>query len=219
MRPNPILNALRDQYLNTQLAGDRRAALQFIDDALRTGVSVSDMQQHVVRAAQLEIGRLWQEDRISVAQEHLATAISHLALAHLFQRADFRARRGQKVIVACVPGELHDLPARLMSDALDMHGYDVRFLGADVPLPDLLEVLKQEKPELLALSVTMVFNLPAMREVVKRVRATFPELPIAIGGHAATGAGAAPLDIAPDVIAGSAEELMNNIEHILAARA
>ncbi|HTU64440.1 MAG TPA: cobalamin-dependent protein [Steroidobacteraceae bacterium] len=218
MPANPILNALRDQYLNTQLAGDRRAALRFIDDALRSGVSVPDMQTHVVRAAQHEIGKLWQEDRISVAQEHLATAISHLALAHLFQHAEFRARVGRKVVVACVPGELHDLPARLLSDALDVHGYDVRFLGADVPLQDLLAVLAAEKPALLALSVTMLFNLPSMREVLRQVRSALPGLPIAIGGHAATTPDAVPFD-APDVITGSAEQLLNDIDRLLAARA
>jgi methanogenic corrinoid protein MtbC1 len=204
------LDALRDQYLHTQLAGDRRAALRFIDGALRAGHSVSAVRQRVIQAAQREIGRLWQEDQISIAQEHLATAISQLALAHLFQHADFRARIGRKIMVACVPGEQHDLPARLLADALDVEGYDVRFLGADVPLPDLLDSIAIENPDLLALSVTMVFNLPSLRETLRRVRLHHPQLRVAVGGHAAT-AGAAPGAFGADILAGTSDELLESI--------
>lgn len=207
------LDQLRDQYLHTQLAGDRRAALQFIDGALRAGHSVSAVRSGVVQAAQREIGRLWQEDRISIAQEHLATAISHLALAHLFQQAEFRARVGRKIIVACVPGELHDLPARLLADALDVDGYDVRFLGADVPLPDLLDAVGIEQPDLLALSVTMIFNLPSMRETLRRVRGAHPQLPIAVGGHAAVNASTQEID--PRIFYATTEELLGQVERWL----
>jgi MerR family transcriptional regulator, light-induced transcriptional regulator len=205
------LDALRDQYLHTQLAGDRRAALQFIEGALRAGHSVASVRASVVQAAQREIGRLWQEDRISIAQEHLATAISQLALAHLFQHSEFRARLGRKILVACVPGEQHDLPARLFADALDVDGYDVRFLGADVPLPDLLDAIAIERPDLLALSVTMVFNLPSLRETLQRVRAANPRLRIAVGGHAAMTAGGSQAAFGDGIVAGSSDELLASI--------
>jgi methanogenic corrinoid protein MtbC1 len=217
--PHSNLDALRDQYLHTQLAGDRRAALQFIEGALRAGHSVASVRARVVQAAQREIGRLWQEDRISIAQEHLATAISQLALAHLFQHSEFRARLGRKIIVSCVPGELHDLPARLLADALDVDGYDVRFLGADVPLPDLLDAIAIERPDLLALSVTMIFNLPSLRETLRRVRASNPALRIAVGGHAAVAASDSPAAFGDGIVAGSSEDLLGQIEQWLGAPA
>ncbi len=188
------LDDLRDQYLQNQLAGDRRAALTFIEDTLRAGVPVADVQARIVQAAQREIGRLWQEDRISIAQEHMATAISQLVMAHLFQHAQFSARLGRKVLVACVPGELHEFPARLLADTLDMAGYDVRFLGADVPIDDLLTEIEREKPDLVALSVTMVFNMRSLREVLKTVRARHAELRIAVGGLACEHSSSSPAD-------------------------
>jgi methanogenic corrinoid protein MtbC1 len=178
------LEALRDEYLRHQLAGDRRAAMSFITGALEDGVAARDLLSRVVQSAQQEIGRLWQEDRISIAQEHMATAISQLVLAHLFQHAQFGERLGKKILVACVPGELHDFPARMLADSLDVGGYDIRFLGADVPLPDLQKAIEAEKPDVLALSVTMVFNLPSARKTIASVRARWPNLPIIVGGHA-----------------------------------
>jgi methanogenic corrinoid protein MtbC1 len=169
------------------LGGDRRGALRCaLDDALAAGLSVDEVQDGVVRAAQREIGRLWEQDRISIAQEHMATAIAHVVLAHLYQRAKPAPAVGRKILVACVEGELHDFPARLAADALDLAGFDVRFLGANVPTDDLLPAIRREAPDLLALSVTMTFNVPALRTAVARVREAEPQLPIAIGGHACT---------------------------------
>jgi MerR family transcriptional regulator, light-induced transcriptional regulator len=211
--------AMCDRYVETQLGGDRRAALQFIDEALREGVPADDVRHHVVQAAQREIGRLWQEDRISIAQEHMATAISQLALAHLFQHATFHARVGRKILIACVPGEHHDFPTRLLADALDVAGYDVRFLGADVPLDSLLRAVDTEKPDLVALSVTMVFNVPSLREAVRMVRARSGQpVPIAIGGSVFS----TSLDLAEgidvELVAGDSQAFIQQLDRFFGER-
>lgn len=205
--------AMCEGYLRTQLGGDRRAALQFIEEALREGASPDDVRCHIVQAAQREIGRLWQEDRISIAQEHMATAISQLALAHLFQHARFRDRVGKKILVACVPGEQHDFPARLLADTLDVAGYDVRFLGADVPLDSLLRSLDEERPDLLALSVTMIFNIQALRQAVQAVRAKFArQIPIAIGGNAFSASLELAVGIDADLVAGDSQKFIAQLD-------
>jgi len=180
----PDLTQLRNRYLAAQLAGDRREALRLVtSDGLDRGASVLELQLSVIQEAQREIGRLWQESAISIAQEHMATAISNMALAHLYDRATRAPSNGKKVIVACVDGELHDFPARLVADALDLAGFEVRYLGASVPADSLIAMIREEKPDLLALSVTMDTHLAALEKTVELVReATARELPIAIGG-------------------------------------
>src|SRR5690349_3730573 len=90
----PLLSGLRGakypelvkRYVEAQLAGDRDAAIRLLmEEGLEKGVSVAELQLDVIQRAQREIGRLWQENKISVAQEHLATAISQLVLAHLYR--------------------------------------------------------------------------------------------------------------------------------------
>ncbi len=182
------VQVLRDRYLQAQLVGDRRGAIQvLVEEGLKKGASITQLQLEVIQEAQREIGQLWQEDRISVAEVHMATAISQVALAHLFQLATPHAPNGKKIVLACVEGELHDFPARLAADALDLAGFDVRFLGANVSTDSLLSVISTQKPDLVALSVAMVFNIPALRTAVARIRALFGhELPIAVGGYAFT---------------------------------
>lgn len=171
-------------YLQAQLGGNRREAVRLIvEDGLQRGLTCLDIHK-VIQQAQSEIGRLWQEDRITIAQEHMATAISQLVLSHVYQFADTPRSNGKKVLMACVEGELHDFPARLVADALDLAGFELRYLGASVPHQSLVEMLDAQRPDLLVLSVTMTFNVPSLREAVRRVRARHPDVPIAVGGAA-----------------------------------
>jgi methanogenic corrinoid protein MtbC1 len=180
------LGELKEKYLRAQLAGDRREAVRIVvEEGLGSGASVVDLQAEVISAAQDEIGRLWQLNVVTIAQEHMATAISHLTLAALFERARVAAPTGKKIVIACVEGELHDLPARLASDLLEIAGFDVRFLGANVPHDHLVSMVREEKPQLVGLSVTMSFNLQSLRDAVSMLRAV-TAAPIFAGGHALT---------------------------------
>ena len=143
------IDDLQQRFLQAQLAGDRRRAMELVTHARTDGtISSHDIRARVIRAAQQEIGRLWERNAISIAQEHMATAISQLALAELFRHEPPPRRNGRKIIVACVEGELHDFPARLVADELDVAGFDVRFLGASVPLDALLSFIAREDPDL-----------------------------------------------------------------------
>jgi MerR family transcriptional regulator, light-induced transcriptional regulator len=211
------LPALRRRYLAAQLAGNRREALRLvIDEGIARGASVLDVQLGVIQEAQREIGRLWQENSISIAQEHMATAISSMTLAHLFDRAPRAPSNGKLVMVGCVEGELHDFPARLVADSLDLAGFDVRYLGASVPTDSLLQMLAADPPDLLALSTTMTFNVPALRRALERVRAqTGGKLPIVVGGGACSWVKNAAEELAADGTACDAAETVRVISRLL----
>lgn len=178
------LNPLRDRYVAAQLAGDRRKALRLFVEAEANATLTFTQLRRVVQEAQREIGRLWQEGQINIAQEHMATAISQLVLAHLFHEDTPLPTNGKKVVVACVEGELHEFPARLTADGLDSAGFVVRFFGANMPVTSLLTAIADEKPDLVALSITMTFNIPVLRATVDLVREQEGKLPIVVGGHA-----------------------------------
>ncbi len=189
----PSLAELCEQYLKAQLAGDRREAVRVVvEEGLEKGQTVPDLHRHVIGGAQLEIGRLWQLNQVSVAQEHMASAISQLALAQLFQNATPAKPIEKRAIIACVDGEQHELPARFVADELELAGFDVSFLGASVPSDTLIDFVRETKPALIGLSVTMSFHLPSARRAIVALRAVTP-VPIMVGGHA--------LGWSPDVLA------------------
>lgn len=210
--------ALAQRFVEAQLAGDRREAVRIaIEDAIGNGARVVDVQALVIAAAQEQIGKLWQANRISIAQEHLATGISQLVLARLFDFHPPAKRNGKIVAIACVAGEHHDLPARLVSDFLDIAGFTVRCYGADVPTDHLLAVLAASTPHLLALSVTMSFHVPALRDAVAQVRAAHPDLPIVIGGHAVRWAADLTTQLGVTTAPSSPDELTAVIQRLTGA--
>jgi len=177
---------LSERFLAAQLRGDRRGGLRVImEDGLARGISIPDLHQHVIRRAQLEIGRLWESNSITVAREHVATAIAHLALAQLYPHLPRAEPSGHRVVLACVDGEHHDLAARIVCDFLEMAGLDVLFLGADNPPDELITAVREHEAHALALSVTVTYHLDALEEAVECARAEFGrDFPIYAGGRA-----------------------------------
>src|SRR5947208_2720790 len=78
------LTELARQYLRALLAGERQGASRLILDAVKAGVPVRDIYLHVFQRCQQEAGRLWQVNRLTVAQEHYATAATQLIMAQLY---------------------------------------------------------------------------------------------------------------------------------------
>jgi methanogenic corrinoid protein MtbC1 len=176
-------NSLQRAYLTAQLSGDRRAALKLIEAALRDGMKVPELHLTLVEPAQQEIGRLWQENRISVAQEHLATSISQLVVTMLYQHLPRGEANGRVALVACVEGEHHDMGGRMGADFLEMAGFSVRLLGSNVAIQKVVQALAETNADVLGLSATTSFCLPALVRTVEAVRQARPSLPILLGGQ------------------------------------
>ncbi|UQA55152.1 cobalamin B12-binding domain-containing protein [Polyangium aurulentum] len=211
------LDDLRARFLRAQLAGDRREALRIVtEEGVRRGAPAIDVALSVIQEAQREIGQLWQDNRISVADEHLATAVAQVALAHLYQLATPLPPNGKTILVACVEGELHDFPARLAADALELAGFSVRFLGADVPTEGLSRMIAKDRPDLVALSATMSFNLPSLIDAVRKLRASLGDkLPILIGGRACQGLDGLAEELGAEGAGGDAWELIATARRLL----
>jgi MerR family transcriptional regulator, light-induced transcriptional regulator len=121
----------------------------------------------------------------SVAVEHLSTAITGriLTLLHVDQVFSSPAR-DQTIIIACVPDDYHQLGARMVADYCELLGWRAYFLDANTPLTDLMQQIEERKPDLLGLSLSIYFNLPALLNALDVVTRKYPKLPILVGGQA-----------------------------------
>jgi hypothetical protein len=86
------------------------------------------------------------------------------------------------VAVACVSGEWHALPARLLAEVLNLRGFRVDFLGAQLPAPHLIEHLHRTGPDLVAISGSIATRLPAAHATITACAAT--GTPVIAGGAA-----------------------------------
>jgi MerR family transcriptional regulator, light-induced transcriptional regulator len=212
-----LLKQLLERYLALQLAGERASARQLLlQDGLAAGIAVANLYLDVLQSAQHRIGELWQHNSITVAREHLATAITDSVMADLTAAAPRRPRTGGRVLVACVEGELHEIGARMVADLLELDGFDVRFLGANVPTTSLLSMVQEEQPRLVILSVTMPQHLRQLEHAVARlhqVRDT--HLLIFVGGQAVTQVSDLARRLAVDLIARDARETLEGARRLL----
>lgn len=181
-------------YLDALLRVERDAATRMIIKAVEQGTSVKDIYIHVFEPAQHEVGRLWQRNKITVAEEHFCTAATQMIMSQLYPYIFQGGKRKEHRLVAtCVEGEMHEIGVRMVADLLEMAGWDTYYLGANTPLKSILDTLKQLKPDLLAVSAAIHFNIPAVKELIETIHSTpnLPEVKILVGGR--------PFNLAPDL--------------------
>ena len=171
-------------YLGCLLQGDQRGCGVIVQRLLAEGISFKDLYVNLFQRAMYRSGELWMKKEISVATEHLATSIT-LTMMSLTHPALFDSpRNAKKAVVTCVGGELHQVGAHMVSDTLELHGWNSYFLGANTPDESLLELLADKQPDVLCLSVSLSSHMGQFEETVKKTHARFPGLDILAGGQA-----------------------------------
>ncbi len=122
---------------------------------MRQGGAIQDLYIHVFQCVQRELGRLWQINQITVAQEHYCSASTQLIMSQLYPYIFAGEKNGRKMVAACLGGELHEIGLRMVADIFEMGGWDTFYLGANTPPESIVQMLVVEQAELLALSATM----------------------------------------------------------------
>jgi methanogenic corrinoid protein MtbC1 len=175
-----------EAFQDALLAGDRRRAGALLDGCLAQGRSLVDAEMHVIQPALYGIGRKWQNNEVSIAQEHLATAISQALMTGGLLRSEIPPANGSKVVLACVEGNHHAVGLQMVADAFQLAGWGVQYLGGNVPTRALLQHVTAFKPNLLGLSVSFAQQLRVVREVMLSLTEALgaERPPVIIGGLA-----------------------------------
>lgn len=185
--PRSPLTLHQEIFLQALLAGDRHAAKTIAIEAFSMTDSLSDVYVELFQESLYEIGRLWESNRISVAQEHVATAITQYVMANLYSCVKPAQPFQGKGIITGVEGELHQVGSHMVADLLEARGWDIRFLGVNIPHQAILHMIKEFQPTLVGISATMVLKVPTVRDLIKDIRNHFlPEHTprILVGGSA-----------------------------------
>ncbi|QGV82971.1 cobalamin-binding protein [Streptomyces ficellus] len=169
-----------DRHWAAVLAGDEHAAAGVVGDALDAGLEPEAVLLDVIGVVQHKVGLEWAANRMSVAGEHAATAINDRVIATLPARRP-TADRG-RVTVACVDQEWHALPARLVAETLRLRGWEVDYLGAQVPTAHLIGHLHRTAPDVVCLSSSLPTRLPLAHTSITACQAT--GTPVMVGGLA-----------------------------------
>jgi methanogenic corrinoid protein MtbC1 len=168
-----VVEAVRGAYLDRLVAADEPGAVAVTVQAVDGGLDPEVVLLDVVAGAQRAIGERWASGEWTVVQEHVATHISERVVAAIARHTPPPRPTGIGTIaVACLDGEWHGLPARLLAEILARHGWRVEFLGTSVPAAALASHLHRGGPDVVAVSSSLPSRLPAARQMVEACRAT-----------------------------------------------
>jgi signal transduction histidine kinase len=159
------------EYLRLLLACQRNAATNLIMEAVDSGMAIRDVYLQIFQPCQRELGRLWQARQIIPAQEHYCSAATQLIMSQLAPRLFASRKNGRRAVIACVADEAHEIGTRMVADLLELAGWDTIYLGGNVPISDVVQVLVEHRADLLAASATMTYHLPAVIDLIAAVRA------------------------------------------------
>jgi len=172
------------QYLLKTLEGDSRSAVRMVVDAVDNGLSVADAYERVLLVAQREIGRMWHQAEVSVAEEHYVTSTTVRTMSVLCFQADTQPPNGLTVVSAAVAQNPHDIGVRAVSDFFELAGWRAVCLGGDTPAADFAEAVKCFGANLVLISAALSTQLKSVRTTIQAIRDLESDCKIMVGGMA-----------------------------------
>ncbi len=179
-----ITEELYREYFRALVAGNRLGCSDVTKRLLDANVDIRSLYVDLFQRSLYEIGSLWEQNKVSVATEHIATSITEGLLFLAYPILFSTPRCGLRAVVACVANEYHQVGAKMVADLLELRGWDTFFVGANTPVQDLLRTLDDKKPDVCGLSVSISFNLTRLLEVIEAIGRREARLNIIVGGQA-----------------------------------
>jgi signal transduction histidine kinase len=180
--PDPGLGDLARHYLDLALAEDHDEA---VDLVLASGLASHDILLRVLEPAQAELGRRWEHADVSVAEEHDTTALTQRVMALLRGRRKSVASNGHTVYAGVVGEEQHSVGLSMVVDLLGLAGWNVQQAPAPVHHASIVEQVARARPDVVALSVTLVKHVVELRAVIEAIKGDerTRHVPVVVGGR------------------------------------
>ncbi len=161
--------------------GDIQGCIQ-IYDYYTDIFSSADFFDKILRPVMHQIGEEWATYKISIGTEHVASNVAQTLVKIIMDRGTNLGKKEK--ILLCVPvGEEHHLGCDVIETFLSNKGYQVFNMGTSVPSDSVLDFIKDKKPALVMVSITIEDNLKAGKRLIKKIKDNF-KIPVIVGGHA-----------------------------------
>lgn len=176
-----------------RLLGELSAALDPFDrivfeKRLNGAVAVVPFEEAlhgILLPLQEHVGRLWHDGHVNVAIEHYVTKQIQQKIFSAMNQLSV-AEFGAKVVVACPPGEEHDIAALAVAYRCRVRGFRLYYLGANVPISALSNLCRQIEPDLIILSFPLALPEPKAAELVQALAEEIDRTSrLVVGGHGA----------------------------------
>ncbi|MCG8405335.1 MAG: B12-binding domain-containing protein [Phycisphaerales bacterium] len=158
------------QYMEPLLNGQRETCRKLVLSALDSGVEPRKVYSDLIWPALEHVDKLYREDRINLAEEHMATRINRTVADHVQARLDRATKLGKKIIITCAEGEAEEISAQMCSDLFEADGWDVYFLGGGIPQDEVASLVGRLQPDMLMIVGSKPADAPILRQMIDYIR-------------------------------------------------
>ena len=171
----------KQQLYKKLTEGDIQSSLKIYEEYTKI-FQTSDFFDKILRQVMQKIGENWANGKISIATEHVASNVAQTLVKIIMDQVT--GTTNKKKILICVPlGEEHHMGCDVLETYLSIKGFKVYNMGTSMPTESILGFIKNNKPDIILLSITLKDNLHVGQRMVKKIREQF-DIPILVGGFA-----------------------------------
>lgn len=173
------------RYLAAAISGRREEALKVVRESMSGQDSPLDLYVDIFQSALYEVGHRWKTAGLTIAEEHLATTTTQHILNVLHEERQLAGSHRKTALVTGVVNERHVIGASIVANVLRDEGWDVRFMGTDLPHDAIVSAIQSSRASLVAISVTMSGCVEGARDLIAHIRqSSFTPPRIIVGGAA-----------------------------------
>jgi len=199
-----------ERYLSSLLAGDRRGCRAAIEQSLQSGMPANLVYVDIIWPIMVEVEQLWRCERITAAEEHLATRINRTMVDQLQNKLPRRPTKNKKIAICCALAELQELGAQIMADLFESDGWEVKFLGGGLTNDDILAFVQEYAPDIMLIYGTAPKQAPDVRRLIDTIKDinAWPTMRIMVSGGLFNRAEGLWEEIGADLFASNALEAL-----------
>lgn len=198
------------RFMQPLLAGRRAECFDLVQTALAAGTPAESLICDVVWPAMGQIDRLYRDDRINTAVEHMATRITRTIADQLQAALPKKPPNAKRVLITSADTENEELGAQMVADLFQADGWEVFFIGGGVPADEVLTMVGQLRPTLMLIFGTEPDFVPEVRRLVELIRevGTCPSMNIIVSGGIFNRADGLWQEVGADVCCATAREAL-----------
>ena len=172
-------------FLDNLLKKNLSAAIEMGEQNIRAKTDLSLFYRDTIQPAMYEVGDRWASGDLSVADEHMASALAQTVVANMQVKTPPASTSRGKAIITAATNEQHELGARMTAHVFEADGWEVTFLGANMPMADLTRMARQLSPRFIGISLAMPYHLHHVKRIIDTFKgdAALKQIDILVGGQ------------------------------------
>lgn len=180
------LNNVYKILLEYLIKGRRELAREIVKEFYEQGYSVKDIYFTLIERVLVEVGTLWEKGHIDVWQEHFISEALLDIMRELKAMEDELPGKGYSILAFTSGPEMHNIGLRMITDLLQLEGYNIIYLGSNLPVASIINAIEMEKPHIVAISTTLPYHIDSAKNTITAIKNHFVKNApkIIIGGAA-----------------------------------